>query len=175
VPEDGLCIDEAGCHQALSRLSARAPRGERALATKPVNRGRHLPMLGALSLQGLITAMTVEGFTDGAVFLAFLREGLVPQLRPGQVLLMDNLTAHKVAGVADICATAGVRLLSLPPSAPDLSPIEECWSKVKPLLRTQAARTLEALEQAIAEALAAVTSQDAHGWFAHAGYCIVSN
>ncbi len=118
--------------------------------------------------------MTVEGFTDGAVFLAFLREGLVPH-RPGQVLIMDNLTAHKVAGVADICAIAGVRLLSLPPSAPDLSPIEECWSKVKPLLRTQAARTLEALEQAIAEALAAVTSQDAHGWFAHAGYCIVSN
>ena len=175
VPEDGLCIDEAGCHQALSRLSARAPRGERALATKPVNRGRHLPMLGALRLQGLIAAMTGEGFTDGAVFLALLREVLVPQLRPGQGLIMENLTAPKVAGGADIWATAGVRLLSLPPYAPDLSPIEACWSKVKPLWRTQAARTLEALEQAIAEARAAVTSQDAHGWCAHAGYCIVSN
>jgi len=88
---------------------------------------------------------------------------------------MDHLTAHKVAGVADICASAGVRLLYLPPYSPDLSPIEECWSKVKTLVRAQAARTLEALEQAIAEALAAVTSQDAHGWFAHAGYCIASN
>jgi transposase len=119
--------------------------------------------------------MTVEGFTDGEVFLAFLREGLVPQLRPGQVLIRDNLTAHKVAGVADAWAAAGVRLLYLPPYAPDFSPIEAGWSKVKALLRAKAARTLEALEQAIAKAFAAVTSQDAHGWFAHAGYCVVSN
>ena len=158
----------------MTRLYARAPRGQRARATKPVNRGRHLTMLGALSLHGLGAAMTIEGFTDGAVFLAFLREVLVPQLRPGQVLIMDNLKAHQVAGVADSCAAAGVRLLSLPPYSPDLSPIEECWSKVKTLLRAKAARTLEALEQAIAEALAAITSQDAHGWFAHAGYCVVS-
>jgi transposase len=132
-------------------------------------------MLGALSLQGLVAAMTVDGFTDGEVFLAVLREVLVPQLRPGQVLIMDNLTAHKVAGVAEACAAAGVRLIYLPPYSPDLSPIEACWSKVKTLLRAKAARTLEALEQAIAEALAAITSQDAHGWFAHAGYCIASN
>jgi transposase len=87
---------------------------------------------------------------------------------------MDNLKAHQVAGVADACAAAGVRLLYLPPYSPDLSPIEECWSKVKTLLRAKAARTLEALEQAIAEALAAITSRDAHGWFAHAGYGVVS-
>jgi transposase len=120
-------------------------------------------MRGALSLQGLVAAMTVAGFTDGAVFLAFLQEVLVPQLRPGPVLIMDNLKAHKVAGVVDACAAAGVRLLYLPPYAPDLSPIEEWWSKVKALVRAQAARTLEALEQAIAEALAAVTSQEAYG------------
>jgi transposase len=88
---------------------------------------------------------------------AFLWEVLVPQLRPGQVLIMDNLKAHKVAGVANTCAAAGVRLLSLPPYASDLSPIEACWSKVKALLRAKAARTLEALEEAIAEALAAIT------------------
>ena len=159
----------------MPRLYARAPRGQRALATKPVNRGRHVTMLGALSLQGLVAAMTGEGFTDGEVFLAFLQEVLVPQLQPGQILILDNLKAHKVAGVADACAAVGVRLLYLPPYAPDLSPIEECWSKVKTLLRAKAARTLEALEQAIAEALAAITSQDAHGWFAHAGYCVASN
>ena len=158
----------------MSRLYARAPRGQRAQATRPVNRGRHITMLGALSLTGLVAAMTVDGFTDGEVFLTFLREVLVPQLRPGQVLIMDNLKAHKVAGVAAACAAAGVRLLYLPPYSPDFSPIEECWSKVKAILRAKAARTREALEQAIAEALDAVTTTDAHGWFAHAGYCVVS-
>jgi len=159
----------------MTRLYARAPRGQRAQATKPVNRGRHMTMLGALSLQGLVAAMTVEGFSDGEVFLAFLQEVLVPQLHPGQILILDNLKAHKVAGVAAACAAAGVRLLYLPPYSPAFSPIEECWSKVKALLRAKAARTLETLEQAIAEALAAITSQDAHGWFAHAGYCVASN
>jgi transposase len=175
APEDCIFIDEAGCHQAMTRLYARAPRGQRAQATKPVNRGRHVTMLGALGLEGLVAAMTVEGFTDGEVFLAFLREVLVPQLRPGQILIMDNLKAHKVAGVAATCAAAGVRLLYLPPYSPDFSPIEECWSKVKAILRAKAARTLEALEQAITEALTAITSQDAHGWFDHAGYCVASN
>jgi transposase len=158
----------------MTRLYARAPRGQRAYATKPVNRGRHLTMLGALSLTGLVAAMTVEGFTDGEVFLAFLRQVLVPQLRSGQILIMDNLKAHKVAGVAAACAAAGVRWLYLPPDSPDFSPIEECWSKVKALLRAKAARTLEALERAIAEALDAVTATDAYGWFAHAGYCVGS-
>jgi transposase len=88
---------------------------------------------------------------------------------------MDNLKAHKVAGVAAACAAAGVRLLSLPPYSPDLSPIEACWSKVKTLLRAKAAYTRETLEQAMAEALAAITSQEAHGWFAHTGYCVASN
>lgn len=131
-------------------------------------------MLGGLSLQGLVAAMTVEGVTDGQVCLACWRQVLVPQLRPGQIRLRDHLTAHQVAGVAAACAAAGVRLRYLPPYAPDWSPIEEGWSKVKTLLRAQAARTLEALEQAITEALAAITSRDAHGWFAHAGYCVVS-
>jgi transposase len=159
----------------MTRLDARAPRGQRAQATKPVNRGGYVTMLGALSLQGVVAAMTVAGFTDGEVFLAFLREVLLPQLRPGQLLIMDNLRAHKVTGVAAACAAAGVRLRYLPPYSPDFSPIEECWSKVKAILRATAARTLEALEQAITQALAVITSQDAHGWFAHAGYCAASN
>ena len=155
----------------MARDYARAPRGQRAHATKPVNRGRHVTVLGALGLQGIVAAMTVEGFTAGDVFLTVLHEVLVPQLRPGQVIIMDNLKAHKVAGVAEAIATPGARLLSLPPYSPDLSPIEECWSKVKTLLRAKAARTLENLEQAIAEAIAAITAADARGWFTHAGYC----
>ena len=158
----------------MSRLYARAPRGQRAQSTRPVNRGRHIPMLGALRLTGLVAAMPIDGFPEGEVLLAFLREVLVPQLRPGQILMMDTLKAHQGAGVATACAAAGVRLLSLPPCSPDFSPSEACWSKVKAILRAKAARTHEALEQAIAEALEAVTAADAHGWFAHAGYCIVS-
>lgn len=175
APEDLVVLDEAGCHQAMTRLYARAPWGQRAQATKPVNRGRHIPLLGAWGCDGLGAAMTVEGFTDGAGFLALLREVLVPPLRPGPLRSRDNLTAHTVAGVAEACAAAGVRLLYLPPSSPAFSPIEEGWSKVKTFLRAKAARTLEALEQAIAEALAAITSQDAHGGFVHAGYGMVSN
>jgi transposase len=155
----------------MARDDARAPRGQRAHATKPVNRGRHVTRLGALGLHGIVAAMTVEGFTDGDVFLAFLHEVLVPQRRPGQVIIMDHLKAHKVAGVAEAMATPGARPLYLPPSSPDLSPIEECWSQVKTPLRAKAARTLENLEQAIAEAIAAMTAADARGWFTHAGYC----
>lgn len=159
----------------MTRLYARAPRGQRAQATKPVHRGRHSTMRGALRLQGLVAAMTGEGFTDGAVELALLPEVWLPQRRPGPIRIMDHRTAHQVAGVAAACAAAGVWLLSLPPYAPDCSPIAEGWSKVKTLWRAQAARPWEALEQAIAEALAAITSPDAHGWFAQAGYCIASN
>jgi transposase len=132
-------------------------------------------MLGAFSRTGLVAAMTVAGFTEGEVFRAFLRQVLVPQLRAGQIRIMDHLNAHKVAGVAAACAAAGVRWLYLPPDSPDFSPSEECWSKVKALLRAKAARTLEALERAMAEARDAVTATDAYGWFAHAGYCVGSN
>jgi transposase len=157
APEDLVVLDAAGCHQALTRLYARAPRGQRAQATKPVNRGRQVTRLGGLRLQGLVAAMTIEGCTDGEGLLAFVRQVLVPQLRPGQILLMENLTAPKVAGVADACVAAGVRRLYLPPYAPDLSPIDAWWSKVKTRLRATASRMLEALEQAITEALAAIT------------------
>jgi transposase len=132
-------------------------------------------MLAAVGLEGVVAAMTIEGFTDGAVFRAFLHDVLVPHLRPGQIVMLDNLTAHKVTGVAEVIAAAGARLLSLPPSSPDFAPIEECWSKIKALLRAQAARTRGALELAITEAFAAVTASDAYGWFTHAGYCRVSN
>jgi transposase len=175
APADLIFVDEAGSHQAMTRLYARAPRGHRAYATRPVNRGSHITMLGALGPSGIVAAMTVEGFTDGAVFLAFVQEVLVPQLRPGHVIVLDNLKAHKVVGVAEACAAAGAHLLYLPPYSPELSPIEECWSKIKARLRAKAARTRAALEQAIAEALEAVTAADAQGWFRHAGYCVIPN
>jgi hypothetical protein len=119
--------------------------------------------------------MTVADVTEGEVVRALRREGLGPPLRPGPVLRMAPLKAPTGAGVADPWAAAGVRLRDLPPSSPALSPLAEGWSKVKTRLRAPAARTLAALEHAIAEALAAVTSQETHGWCAHAGYWMVSN
>lgn len=147
----------------MARGDARAPRGQRAHATKPANRGRHVTRLGALGRHGSGAAMTVAGFTDGAVSLAFGREVLVPQLRPGQGIIMDTLTAHKVAGVVEAMTTPGARLLYLPPYSPDSSPSAACWSNVKALLRAKAARTLEPRAQASAEALAAITATDARG------------
>ena len=175
APDEGLFRADAGGPQARSRLDARGPRGARALATQPVQRGRQLTLRGAWSRQGLGAAMPGAGGTDGEVWRAFWRAGLGPQRRPGQVRRMAHRKAHPGSGVADRWATAGGRLLALPPSAPDLAPIAASGAKVKPRMRAQAARTLAAWEQAIAAARAAVTRQEAQGWFAHAGYCIASN
>jgi transposase len=174
-PQTLVFVDESGSNQAMTRDHGRAPRGQRAPGAKPVQRGQHVTMVGALGLVGVVAAMMVEGFVDGAAFLAFVQEVLVPQLRPGQVVVLDNLKAHQVAGVREAIEAVGARLLYLPPYSPDLSPIEECWSKIKAILRTKAARTLEHLWQAITEAFAAITSQDAQGWFTHAGYRAQSN
>jgi DDE superfamily endonuclease len=118
--------------------------------------------------------MMVEGLVDGAAFLAFGQEALVPPRHRGQVVL-DHLKAHTVAGVHAAIAAVGARLLSLPPDSPDVSPLEAGWSTIQAILRTKAARTLERLWQAITEALAAITSQDAQGWFTHAGHRVQSN
>jgi transposase len=119
--------------------------------------------------------MTLEGFTDGAVCLAFVQKVLVPQVRPGHVVVLDNLKAQKVAGLAAAITTTGAPLRYLPPYSPDLSPIEAWWSKVKTVLRTKAARTRETLEEAIAQAFKAVTVSDAQGGFTPAGYWVISN
>jgi transposase len=132
-------------------------------------------MVGASGVVGVVAAMMGEGCVDGAAFLAFGQEGLGPQLRPGHVVVLDHLKAHKVAGVGEAIEAVGAQLLYLPPSAPDFSPIEESWSTIKTILQTKAARTLIRLWQAITEAFAAITSQDAPGWFTHAGYCVQSN
>src|SRR6185295_16574558 len=103
----------------------------------------------------------LEGAIDGLAFVAFVRHFLVPQLRPGDIVLMDNLSVHKVAGVREAIEAVGASLRYLPPYSPDINPIEQCWSKIKALLRGAAARTLEALEAAVAAAMAVVTASDA--------------
>ena len=114
--------------------------------------------------------MTIESPTDGDVFLAYLDQVLCPRLQPGQIVILDNLGAHKVEGVRRRIEATGAQLLYLPPYSPDFNPIEQAWSKIKQRLRKAKARTVGLLEQAVTEALASVTPQDATGWFRHCGY-----
>ena len=170
-----IFVDETGSHIDMARSYAWAPRGQRAYAAKPRNRGQALTLIGAMGVDGLVATMTVAGGTDGEVFRSYVDQVLAPQLCPGQVVIMDNLKAHKVAGIREAIEAAHATLCYLPPYSPDLSPIELCWSKVKTALRTRAARTRETLELAWTDALATVTSSDARHWFAHCGYCPAPN
>jgi transposase len=163
-------VDESGIATNLVRLYGRAPRGERAYGRLPAGRWEQLTLLGGLSLTGLCACMTVDAPTDRDVFLAFVEQVLTPALRPGQVVVLDNLSPHKATQVRTRIEAAGCRLLHLPPYSPEFNPIEQCWSKLKTLLRTAAARTREALEGALASLLDQVTAADARGWFAHCGY-----
>jgi transposase len=170
-----LFVDETGSPIDMARSYAWAPRGQRAYAAKPRNRGQALTLIGAMGVNGLGATMTVAGGTDGEVFRSYVDPVLAPQLCPGQVVIMDNLKAHTVAGIREAIEAAHATLGYLPSYSPDLSPIELCWSKVKTALRTRAARTREARELAWTDALATVTSSDALHWFAHCGYCTVPN
>lgn len=156
----------------MDRAYARSPEGERAYDTKPAKRGGNVTIIGALSLDGIIAAMTIDGAADGAVFLAYVEEVLVPELREGHVVVMDNVNTHKVASVKEAIESVGARVLFLPEYSPELNPIEECWSKVKSILRYIAARTKKSLDKAIKFAIEAIAKSDAIAWFKHAGYCI---
>lgn len=156
----------------MTRLYGRAPTGERVIGSVPQNYGPNVTMLGALGVHGLHAVMTVDGATDTDVFRTYVKQVLGPTLRPGDIVVMDNLRAHKAVGGQQALARRGARLLYLPPYSPDLSPIEPCWSKVKTALRTAKARTREALDRAITGALATITDADAQGWFRHCGYAL---
>jgi len=174
-PEELIFIDEMGSNLSLARLYARAPKGHRAYAAKPLNRGQNVSTIGALGVGGIKAVMTIEGGVDGEVFGIYVEQVLAPQLKPGQVVVMDNLKAHKVEGIESAIEKMGARVVYLSRYSPEFSPIELCWSKLKAFLRAKAARTKEALDQAITQALQTITAQDVRGWFAHCGYCAQSN
>ncbi len=136
----------------------------------PAGHWHTLTLLGAISLDGLVATMTIESPTDSDVFLTYVEQVLCPRLRPGQVVVMDNLSAHKSPSVRERIEQAGARLLYLPPYSPDFNPIEQCWAKIKEHLRAAKARLLDILEQAITAAIAAITAQNAAAWFHHSGY-----
>jgi transposase len=170
APADVVFLDECSSNAAMAREYGRAPAGQRVHDAKPVNYGNNLTILGALTLRGLEAVMTIPGATTGEVFLAFVQHVLCPVLRKGQVVVMDNLSAHKVAGVREAIEAVGARVLYLPPYSPDLNPIEPAWSKVKNYLRNVGARTIDTLVEAVAAAIRAVTPSDCRGWFQHCGY-----
>jgi transposase len=163
-------VDEAGVNLAMTRLYGRAPAGERAMGSVPQNYGPNVTMLGTLGVQGLEAVMTVDGATDTEVFRTYVKQVLGPTLTPGDIVVMDNLQAHKAVGVQQAIARRGARLRYLPPYSPDLSPIELCWAKLKTALRKAKARTRAALDGAIAEAMTTVSHTDVWGWFKHCGY-----
>ena len=165
-------VDESGINTAMTRTRGRAPPGQRVVGAVPQGHWRTLTMLGALRLEGMAAAATVDAATDTDVFDAFVRLGLVPALRAGDVVVWDNLSPHKSGMVQEAVEGARAKLLPLPPYSPDLNPIEPCWSKVKQHVRSAEARTGETLGSAAATGFASVTRADAEGWFAKCGYCV---
>jgi len=163
-------VDESGATTEMTRRYGRAARGERVREATPAGHWSTLTLLGAMNREGLLASMTVESPTDGDVMSAYLEQVLCPRLEPGQVVVMDNLSAHKVPRVRELIEATGAQLLYLPPYSPDFNPIEKCWSKVKQRLRDLKARTVDSLQQAISEAIVTITPSDASAWFRHCGY-----
>ena len=165
-------VDEMGTHTSLAPLYAYAPIGQRAFFEIPRNRGKNTTLLTSLHMGGMGPSMAVEGATTSRVFETYVERLLAPTLKPGQVVVMDNLGAHRPKKVRELIEGRGCELIYLPPYSPDLNPIEEALSKVKHILRKIAARTKEALIEAMGRALGAVSAQDVRGFFTHCGYRI---
>ena len=171
-PEDLVFIDETGINLAMVLAYARAQRGRRAYAPQPKAQGTNISLIGAMTLKdGLLNGLSFTGGTTGDLFLWFIETILCPHLWPGAVVVMDNLPAHKVAGVAEAITAAGARLVYLSPYSPEFNPIEHLWSKLKGFLRAVEARTVETLHQAVALGLAEIGLEDVRNWFAHCCYC----
>jgi transposase len=168
--EQLVFVDEMGANISLAPLYAWSRRGERALASVPRNWGKNVTLLASMSLEGMGPCLAVEGSTTSEVFLAYLEHVLVPSLRAGQVVVMDNLTAHKGERVRELIEGRGCELLYLPPYSPDFNPIEEAFAKLKTLLRKAQARSREVLIEAMGRTLEALTARDARNFFEHRGY-----
>jgi len=176
VPSEHLIyLDESGVSTQMTRLYGRCRGGRRVTDAVPGGDWKIITILGALNHNGMLAAMTIEAATDREIFLTFLDDVLCPKLRPGDVLVMDNLSAHKVEGVRQRVEATGARLLYLPPYSPDLNPIEKAWAKIKALLRNVQARSPEKLHSAIANLLPKIQHNDATAWFRLPFTCIATS
>ena len=169
-PRRLVFVDETGASTKMARRCGRSRRGERCICAVPHGHWKTTTFVGGLRLSGMTAPMTIDGAMDGPAFLAWVAQMLVPTLRPGDIVVMDNLPAHKQPGVRAAIKAAGAELRYLPPYSPDLNPIEMAFSKLKALLKKAAARTLEALWDAVASAIVAITPHDCRNYLAAAGY-----
>ena len=167
-----MFLDESGVTTEMARRYGRARRGERVAEGVPAGHWRTLTLLAALTTEGVRASMMIESPTDGDVFLAYVEQVLCPRLEPGHLVILDNLAAHKLAAVRPLIERRGAQVLYLPPYSPDFNPIEQAWSKLKQQLRGAKARLLGDLESAVAQAIAAITPENALAWFRHCGYGI---
>jgi len=163
-------VDECGTNTSLCPLYAWSPRGERAYGEAPRNWGANVTLLASMRREGMGACIAVEGATTKVVFEAYVEEALAPSLRPGQVVVMDNLSSHKGQRVRELIEGRGCKLLYLPPYSPDLNPIEQAFAKLKASLRRAQARTFGALIEAMGRALDEISGRDAWGFFGHCGY-----
>ena len=163
-------VDECSTNTSLSPIYGWSRRGSRVCFEVPRNWGANVTLVSSMSLEGMGPSLAVEGATTKVVFEAYLERVLAPALRPGQIVVMDNLTSHKGTRVRELIEGRGCELLYLPPYSPALNPIEEAFAKLKTLLRRAGARSREALIEAMGRALDAVTASDARGFFEHRGY-----
>jgi transposase len=168
-------IDEAGINLAMTRLYGRAPSGERVAESVPRNYGEQTSLISSLSLAGVEATMSIEGAVDTEVFNAYVEQVLRPTIRAGEVIVLDNLTAHRASRIEQVAEECGAAVVWLSPYSPDYSPIEMMWSKIKAAMRAAKARTREELGQAFDAALKRITEADCLGWFTHCGYQLTSN
>jgi len=163
-------IDESGAKTNMTRLRGRARGGSRCVDDTPAGHWCATTMISSIRLDGTTACMVVDGATSADIFREYVRQILVPSLRPGDIVILDNLSAHKDADAMKLILAAGAVVMPLPPYSPDLNPIEKMWSKVKEFLRAAKARTFDTLLSAIAAALETITAQDSKGWFQSCGY-----
>lgn len=164
-------LDESGAHLGMTRLYGRAAPGARVVEGTPGHSGSHYTMVAALSWTGISAPWVFEGALDAVTFRAYVEHQLGPSLEPGDIVIVDNLSAHKDTQARTLIEARGAHLLFLPPYSPDFNPIELCWATVKKALRAAKARTFDALLDALRKALRAITPDHADNWFAHCGYC----
>jgi len=175
TPERLRFLDEAGATTILTRLYARAIGGKRSSEAVPRNYGSSTSMISTMGCRGAEATMLIEGSVDKLVFNAYCEQVLLPTLKQGDVIVLDNLGAHRASRIEEIARGCGARVIWLPPYSPDFSPIELLWSKVKAYLKKVKARTQEELEKAIAAALLTITASDCINWFRHCGYEVTVN
>jgi len=172
IPANKLIfLDEAGANLSLSRHSARSPKGKRAHSTRPQNRSKNVSIIGAIALGGVISQYSILGATDGLTFEAYISQKLVPKLKNGDYVIMDNCSIHKGGDIEKLIEAAGAKLIYLPPYSPDFSPIENCWSKVKNILRSLSPRSYPDLASSIEAAFKQVSLTDIYNWYTHCCYC----